>query len=89
MPPSVLYEGRDALNPLLRRENVLNPRDRYSTVKVKVGETRVYLSSPAKQWRQLKKNGFELIDIVGKRSNVVRYVEAAPHYVAQKPFNDS
>lgn len=49
MPPSVLYEGQDALNPLLWRENLLNPRDRYSTVEVKVGETMVYLSSPVKQ----------------------------------------
>lgn len=86
--PSTVYEGTSALQPLLNRENVLDPRDRYAPVEVKVGETLVYLSSPAKQRQQLQRCGFEVLDIVGKRDTVLRYVEAAPHYVAQKPIKN-
>jgi SAM-dependent methyltransferase len=86
--PSTVYEGTSALQPLLNRDNVLDPRDRYAPVEVKVGETLVYLSSPAKQRQQLQRCGFKMLDIVGKRDTVLRYVEAAPHYVAQKPIEN-
>lgn len=85
VPLSVLYRRWGALELLLGRENVLDPRARYSTVAVIPGETTVYLSSPIRQGRQLEACGFELIDIVGKRDTALRYLEVAPHYVARKP----
>lgn len=87
--PSTVYEGTSALQPLLNRENVLDPRDRYAPVEVKVGETLVYLSSPTKQRRQLKQSGFEVLNVVGKRETVLRYIEVDPHYVARKPSENS
>ena len=83
--PSTVFEGKSALQPLLDRERVLDPRDRYTSVEVKVGETLVYLSSPAKQRRQLEQCGFNVLAVVGKRETVLRYVEVDPHYVAKKP----
>lgn len=88
MPLSALFDGSSALRPLWRRQRVLDPRDRYSTVTVIPGDTMVYLSSPLKQWRQLEACGFELVDIVGKRDNLLRFVEMAPHYVARRPVED-
>lgn len=88
VPPSVLYEGTDALRPLFEGRRTLDPRDRYTSVEVHVGETLVYLSSPLKQRSQLEKIGFELVSVVGKRDTMLRYFEVAPHYVARVPNDD-
>lgn len=81
---STPFEGVGAVRPLLERERPLDPRDRYAPVEVRVGETLVYFSSPAKQRRQLRQCGFELLAVVGKREGPLRYLEYAPHYVARR-----
>lgn len=86
---SLPFEGASAVQPLLERERVLDPGDRYAPVEVAVGETLVYFSSPAKQRRQLRRCGFELLDVVGKRDSPLRYLEYAPHYVARKPDGEA
>lgn len=57
---------------------------RYKTESVEFGKQRVYFTNPVRQWFQLRKCGFALLDVVGKRDSKVRYFERSPYYVAKK-----
>lgn len=73
-----------AAGPLLERARMLDIRDRYTTIEVDIGRTTVYLSSPHHQRRQLRRCGFHLVNVVGKRDGPFRYLERAPHYIGRK-----
>jgi len=82
---SLPFDGVDAVRPLLECEHVSDLWNRYAPVEVSVGETLAYFSSPAKQRRQLRRCGLDLLAVVGKRNSPLRYLEYALHYVARKP----
>lgn len=68
----------------LRRKNRVNVFSRSQIDEVPLGEVETYYSNPIHQWRQLRKCGFTLLDIVGKQEGFFRLFEQDPHYVAKK-----
>ena len=42
-----------------------------------------YLTTPPRQFRQLRRCGFDPVEVVGKRDGLARYFEAMPHFVAE------
>lgn len=45
----------------------------------------VYFSDPYRQHKQLEAVGFDVVELVGKRDGLARYIEREPYYVARKP----
>lgn len=84
----VVGDAKPALKDLwdlyLRPENHDKLFSRYRTESVPLGDVDIYLSNPVHQWIQLRKTGFTLLDVVGKREGLSRLFERAPHYVAKK-----
>lgn len=70
-----LYPSSNDQEPLYARQK---------TDRLPLGEIEIYLSDPVHQWLQLRKCGFTPLDVVGKRDNVLRFLERQPHYVAKK-----
>ncbi|MFB6159810.1 MAG: class I SAM-dependent methyltransferase [Haloferacaceae archaeon] len=56
---------------------------RYKTDVVAGDRLTTYLSSPAKQRRQLRRCGFEPVELVGKRDSLLKNFEAMLYYVAR------
>lgn len=57
---------------------------RYRVTEAPLGRLDVYVTNPLRQRRQLRKSGFTLLDVVGKRDGPARFVENHPYYVAKK-----
>ena len=74
----------DVRDLYLRKENRERILSRYKFESVPLGEVEIYQSNPLHQWLQLRKCGFTLLDIVGKRDGIARFFERDPHYVAKK-----
>lgn len=75
---------KDLVNFYLQKKNRSRILSRYKIESVPLGEVEIYLSNPIHQWLQLRKCGFTLLDIVGKRDGLLRFIERQPHYVAKK-----
>lgn len=75
---------RAKTDPILREGNRRRLFSPYRLDRVPLGEVEIYLSNPVLQWIELRKCGFTLLDVVGKREGLLRFLEAAPHYVAKK-----
>lgn len=75
---------KDVWDLYLRPENHGRLFSRYKTESVPLGDVDIYLSNPVHQWLQLRKAGFTLLDVVGKRDGLSRLFERDPHYVAKK-----
>jgi len=74
----------DVLDLYLREENHGRIGTPYKIESVPLGEVEIYLSNPVRQWLELRKQGFTLVDVVGERDDVFRFFERDPHYVAKK-----
>ena len=75
---------KDIVDLYIREKNRGRIFSRYKIESVPLGEIEIYLSNPIHQWFQLRKCGFTLLDIVGKRDGPLRFIERQPHYVAKK-----
>lgn len=82
--PALAVDHSHLVNFYLANENLGNLFDRYKTDGDEFG-VKWYLSHPLRQIQQLRRCGFELVSIVGKRDGVGRYFERQPYYVARKP----
>lgn len=81
----VIRRDRSDLKDLyLSRKNAGRLFSRYKRESVPLGELEIYMSNPLHQWIQLRKCGFTLVDIVGRRESRFRIFERNPHYVAKK-----
>lgn len=75
--------SNDVIDLYLRKKNRRRIFSRYKTERVPLGEVESYLSNPIHQWLQLRKCGFTLPDIVGRRDGLLRVFERNPHYVVK------
>jgi ubiquinone/menaquinone biosynthesis C-methylase UbiE len=66
--------------------NILNFKifSQYKIDKNSFGEVITYFINPLAQKEQLRNTGFELLEIVGRFKNKLRYLEPWPYYVAEK-----
>jgi ubiquinone/menaquinone biosynthesis C-methylase UbiE len=80
-PPKAL---RDVVDLYLREKNHERIGSRYKIESVPLGEVEIYLSDPIHQWLQLRKCGFTLLDVVGERDGLLRFLERQPHYIVKK-----
>ena len=78
------YVGRDVAELYLSEKNRDRIFSRRKIESVPLGEVEIYLSNPIHQWLQLRKCGFTLLDVVGKRDGFLRFFERDPHYIAKK-----
>lgn len=76
--------ANDVVDLYLRKKNRKRLFSRYKWESVPLGELEIYLSNPIHQWLQLRKCGFTLLDVVGKRDGAARLFERGPYYVAKK-----
>ena len=74
----------DVVDLYLRKKNHRRHFSRYKIESVPLGEVEIYLSNPVHQWLQLRKCGFTLLDVVGRRDGLLRFFERDPHYAAKK-----
>lgn len=79
-----LQSVKDVWDFYLRERNRERLFSRYKIESVPLGDAEIYLSNPLHQWLQLRKCGFTLLDVIGRRDGIQRFFERDPHYVAKK-----
>lgn len=84
LPDVALADGDYLYDLFLRAKNRDRLFERQKFETVSNGELEIYLTSPLHQLSQLRKCGFTMVDVIGRRDNLLRLFEKNTHYVAKK-----
>lgn len=87
--PAALLDREYLFTFFLNRPNLRRTFDQYKLHVEEHASFETYFANPVRQMRQLRRHGFESVELVGERDNPLRYFERAPHYVARKPADVS